>query len=72
MPTAMAYLRPSGTAVITASRKPTTLTATKKRPARKLANRASGHVKPMPMGTTPQTVNAKKKLWPMAGARAIG
>ena len=68
MPTPIACLSESGTAVITRSRRPMPAVTMKMLPAMATAPSAIGHGVPCP--TT--TVKAKKKLCPIAGATAIG
>ena len=68
MPTPMACFSDSGTAVMTRSRKPIPAVRMKIVPAIATAPSATGHG--VPPATT--TEKAKKKLWPIAGATAIG
>ncbi len=68
MPTLIACFSEVGTAVITRSRKPIPAVRMKIVPAIATAPRAMGHGVP----PTTTTVNAKKKLCPIAGATAMG
>jgi len=68
MPAAIACFNDEGIAVITRSRRPMPAVATKTRPAIATAPSATCHGIFIP--TT--TEYAKKKLWPIAGATAIG
>ena len=68
MPTAIACLSDSGIAGMSRSRRPTPAVRMKISPATATAPSAICHGTRIP--TT--TVKAKKKLWPIAGATAIG
>ena len=68
MPAAMACLREAGIAVISRSRKPIPAVRMKIAPAMATAPSATRHGTLMPRTTE----YAKKKLWPIAGATAMG
>ena len=68
IPTAIACFNEAGIAVMSRSRSPIPATRMKRRPATATAPSATCHGTSMARTTE----KAKKKLWPIAGAMAIG